>query len=120
MKPYEILNVELNQRNIHGIRTVRRNDELQSLLDNRKLLIEILFQTMDVKRYDYTQCDISFTIRYHDEATKEYHDLAVVSINKFKTVTVAGIPCENPVREIFYYMTKTIPEIKNITSNQQE
>lgn len=119
LRPYEILNVELNQRSGSNISLIRKNDELQQLLDDRKLLIEVLFQTLEVKRYDFHLCDVSFIIRYHDIVTREFVDVNIITSNKFQSMTIAGVPTQNAILDIFRYMTLSIFEIKQILKSSQ-
>lgn len=117
LKPYELLNIELQQNQPGRIVLIRRNEELQRILDHKKLYLEVLLQTLEVKRFNSTQADVSFTIRLHDKGTKEYADIQVVSRNRFSEILIAEKETSNPVNDILTYMTMSIKEVKELTAS---
>ena len=116
LKPYELLNVELKQYTHNTVNLVRRNDSLQQVLNDRKLYIEILLQTLEVKKFDIHNSDISFIIRYNDNTTKEHADVTIVTDNKFNEIKVGGKVTNDPVYDIFKFMTMSIKQIKEAIS----
>lgn len=117
MKPYEILNIELHQRSSNPIKMIRRNEDLQKYISQRKLLIEVLFQTLEVSRYQLNQCDVTFLIRYHDPVTKEHVDIDIASENAFNSLKIAGQQSSNPIEDILRFMTKSIYELTKIVQD---
>lgn len=115
LKPYELFNIEMNQHTHNFINLIRKNDRLQQVLNERKLYLEILLQTLEVKKFDAYQSDVSFTIRYHDRNTKEYADVKVTTQNKFNEIFLAGKKSDDPIYDIFYYMTISVSQIKELT-----
>mmetsp|Transcript_10409 Transcript_10409/g.11668 ORF Transcript_10409/g.11668 Transcript_10409/m.11668 type:complete len:109 (-) Transcript_10409:12-338(-) len=103
----------MNQKTHSNISLVRRNDSLQQLVNDRKLYIEVLLQTLEVKTFDSNKSDVKFIIRYHDRDTKEYTDVTVITENKFNEVRVGGNLTTDPVREILNYLTLSINQIKD-------
>jgi hypothetical protein len=114
LKPYELFNIELKQLSIPEgrIEMIRYNDELQQKLCNKRLYLEVLLQTLEVRRHDMTSSDVSFKIRLHDKESKDFVDVDVVSENKFKDILINGKASKNPIYEIFTMMTMTIDDIK--------
>jgi hypothetical protein len=115
LKPYELFNIELKQLSQpdNRIEMIRNNDELQQKLYNKRLYLEVLLQTLEVKRHDVNTSDVSFKIRLHDKESKDFADVDVVSENKFKDILINGKTSSNPISEIFTMMTMTVDEIKN-------
>lgn len=116
IKPYELLNVELQQNTGQEITTIRKNDEYQRLLSKKKLYLEVLLQTLEVKKYDSNSSDVSFTVRFHDRATKDYADVLLMSNNRFQDIFLADKLTSNPIADIFQFMTMSVEEIKATTA----
>lgn len=112
LKPYELFNLELKQYTHSSINWVRRNDTLQQILNDRKLYIEVLLQTLEVKKFDVNNSDVAFVIRYNDINTKEHVDVTIATENKFSDITVGGKLTNDPVYDIFKFLTMTIKQVQ--------
>jgi len=114
LKPYELFNVEMRQEEGIPVKLVRRNDELQQILDKSRLYMEVLLQTLTVKKNDVFKSDVEFIIRLHDKEVRDYVDVPITSRNRFNEVYVGNSKKMNPVANIFMLMTKKLEEVKAI------
>lgn len=98
---------------------VKEKEQLQNELDKKRLNLEVLLQTLTVKKNDYDYPDVELTIRLHDKVSKEHVDLFISSKNKFKDIYICNRRCQENglIFEIFKYMTMTIGEINSIISS---
>ncbi|CAI2362495.1 unnamed protein product [Moneuplotes crassus] len=115
-KPYELLNIELRQSEGGHIQMIKQKEALQRLLDQKCLNLEVLLQSLVVKKNDLLSPDVELTIRLHDKKTKKHVDLILVSKNKFDQCYICNRRCQdnNPLYEIFKYMTMSIENIEKI------
>ena len=115
LKPYELFNLELKQYTHSSINWVRRNDAIQQILNDRKLHIEVLLQTLEIKKFDVNNSDVIFIIRYNDINTKEHVDVKIETDNKFSEISVGGKLTNDPVYDIFKFLTMTIKQVQEAT-----
>jgi len=76
--------------------------------------MEVLLQTLTVKKNDVFKSDVEFIIRLHDKEVRDYVDVPITSRNRFKEVYVGNSKKMNPVADIFMLMTKKLEEVKVI------
>lgn len=115
-KPYELLNIELRQSGGGHIEMIKQKEALQKLLDQKRLNLEVLLQSLVVKKNDLLNPDVELTIRLHDKEAKKHVDLILVSKNKFDQWYICNRRCQdnNPLYEIFKYMTMSIENIEKV------
>ena len=102
---------------------VKQKEELQRLLDQKRLNLEVLLQSLVVKKNDILSPDVELTIRLHDKETKKHVDLILASRNKFDSCYICNRRCQeskSPLYEIFNYMTMTIENIEKIIAESAD
>lgn len=119
LKPYELLNVELNQH-LHGhILMVRPKDNLQKLLDARKLYLEVLFQTMEMRQFDADVFDLTFLIRFHEKESKEFEDVKINMDGKNGKIFIADRETPDLILGVFTLLGKDMEEMRRFVRSRE-
>ena len=122
LKPYELLNIEMRQAEGVPSKLIKSNDELQQILDKSRLHMEVLLQTLTVKKNDLYKSDVEFIIRLHDKEAKDYVDVTITSKNKFSEIYIGNDKkvrfkylmkaTLNPISDLFRLMSKSLEEVR--------